>query len=309
MLPLPDLPLLKRAPWPLLVALSLAVGCAEKIAEEDSAAVPSTDIHLIALSYDSGELQFGPPRNVTRRPGYDNQPWFIPGQDAFYFAGMGTDTLTNIFRYDISSGDIVPEPSSPDAEYSPQNPLGATDAITVVRVEVDGAQRLWQFEDGAKSPLMPEITTVGYYIWIAESRLLMFLVGDTLTLHTYNFDTGVDDYLLDNPGRTFKRVPGSALISFIHKVSQQEWWIKTFDPATGAIKPLVRTLPEREDFAWLPDGRIIMSGEHSLHSWSPGGEWQELITFTDPALQGITRLAVSEGGEWLALVSAEASPQ
>lgn len=309
MWPLPDLPQLKQAQWPLLVTLFLAVACVEKIAEEATAAVPSTDIHLIALSYDGGELRFGPPKNITHRPGYDNQPWFIPGQNAFYFSGMGADTLTNIYRYDLSSGAIVPQPSSPDAEYSPQNPMGNANAITVVRVEVDGAQRLWQYEGAAKSPLMREITTIGYYIWVTESRLLMFLVGDTLTLHTYDFATGVDEYLLDNPGRTFKRVPGSALISFIHKVSEREWWIKTFDPATGDIEPLVRTLPEREDFAWLPDGRIIMSGEQSLHGWSPGGAWQELITFTDPALQGITRLAVSPGGEWLALVSAEAAAE
>ena len=133
---------LQIRPLLLLLALSLAVACASKIIEEADAPIPSTDLHLVALSYDGDHIEFGPPKNVTDRPGYDNQPWFIPGQDAFYFSSMGGDTSTNIYHYDLAMGKMALKPSSPDAEYSPQNPVGNTGAITVVRVEVDGAQRM-----------------------------------------------------------------------------------------------------------------------------------------------------------------------
>ena len=39
---------------------------------------PATDIYLADLRVAQGRVTVGPPVNVTVRPGYDNQPFFLP---------------------------------------------------------------------------------------------------------------------------------------------------------------------------------------------------------------------------------------
>ena len=43
-----------------------------------AAAPPATDIYLADLRVADGRVQVGTPVNVTARPGYDNQPFFLP---------------------------------------------------------------------------------------------------------------------------------------------------------------------------------------------------------------------------------------
>jgi hypothetical protein len=75
---------------------------------------------------------------------------------------------------------------------------------------------------------------------------------------------------------------------------------------------LVRTLPRIEDYAWAPDGSLFMAQGNRLFRWKAGPgstgsvtEWKPVAAFADPALQRLSRLAVSQAGDWIALVSAE----
>ena len=99
-------------------------------------------------------------------------------------------------------------------------------------------------------------------------------------------------------------------VSFVHKVSNDEWWLTLLDPNTKQQKRLVRMPRRVEDYSWTPDG-IALIGEGSvLKSFDPqrGGEWETVADLAQYGLTGITRLSVSPRGDAVAVVAVPASP-
>ena len=66
---------------------------------------PGTDVWLAPLETNAaGELTVGSPRNVTGRPGYDNQPHFTPDGSGFWYTAA--DEL-NLFSYPDTNGNAA----------------------------------------------------------------------------------------------------------------------------------------------------------------------------------------------------------
>src|SRR5262245_61760801 len=134
----------------MTLALLVALGAAWMQAP---AAAPDTEIFLARLTRAGAKLAVEEPVNITNSPGYDNQPSFTPDGAALLFAssrGAGGDK-TDIYRYEIESRRTVRITDTPEREYSPAvTPDGAH--IGVVRVEADGAQRLWRFTLAGRDP-------------------------------------------------------------------------------------------------------------------------------------------------------------
>jgi hypothetical protein len=82
------------------------------------------------------------------------------------------------------------------------------------------------------------------------------------------------------------------------------------DLATRRTHPLVPTLRGVDQYAWTPDGVLLMAKGTKLYQWKAGrgSEWQEVADFAGAGLQTITRLAVSPRGDRLALVAADPAP-
>ncbi|MFQ5753553.1 MAG: hypothetical protein ACE5HI_16305, partial [bacterium] len=70
--------------------------------------------------------------------------------------------------------------------------------------------------------------------------------------------TGKGDKIMGGIGRSLHKIPNTNVISFVRKVSENEWWIKQLDLQDRKIKSLILTLPGSEDYAWTPDGIILM---------------------------------------------------
>jgi hypothetical protein len=75
----------------------------------------------------------------------------------------------------------------------------------------------------------------------------------------------------------------------------------------GAVSRLVR-LPEDDEFyTWAPDGTLYSASRGSVVRWNgvsgEGSAWVPLAWATPPAVRGISRLAVSPDGRWLAFVA------
>ncbi|MDX1546708.1 MAG: hypothetical protein R3247_06960, partial [Rhodothermales bacterium] len=241
--------------------------------------------------------------NVTNRAAYDNQPFFTPdGQALLYTAYQ--DTQTDIYRADLGGAQIAfrPMTRTPESEYSPTPLPGG--GFSTVRVEADGTQRLWRFDaDGAASLVLDAVAPVGYHAWADDHTVALFVLGDPPTLQLADTRTGRADTLARNIGRSLHRVPGSQRISFVQK-GGAAWTIRTLDPATGALETVTETLPEREDYAWTPDGRLLMADGAVLYEWTPESEgWRVLVDFTAAGITNLTRLAVSPDGTRLALVA------
>ena len=264
-----------------------------------------TEIYLAPLEGTGSSLAVGTPANVTRRPGYDNQPSFAARGRAIWFTARHGDQ-TDIYQHDLASGSTTRLTRTAESEYSPTL-LPDETGFSVIRVERDSTQRLWRFAlDGTNPELVLEyIRPVGYHAWAGPQELVLFVLGDPPTLQRVRAQA--TDTLAQNPGRSIHRVPGEAAVSFVHKKSADEWWIRRLHLATGTITDIVRTLPGSEDHAWTPDGVLMMAQGPALYAWSPasGPGWREVRRFSEPGLQHITRLAVSPDGTRLAFVSDE----
>jgi hypothetical protein len=294
----------------LFLLLLAVVGCGAETespsatADTTAAAAPSTDIYMAALSMQGGQLQVETPRRLTTHAGYDNQPTFTPdGRALLYTSVRGGQADT--YRYVFADSTHRAVTSTPTSEYSP---TPHDDGFSVVRVEADGTQRLWQFASDGSSPslLLPDIQPVGYHAWATPSRVALFVLGDPATLQLTELNAEPPDTLARDIGRSLHRVPErAAMISFVQYTSDSTSQIHLLDTETRATEPLVDTRSGGDFHAWTPDGLLLMAAGSMLYQYDPDGaaDWQ-LVADLRP-LRDLTRLAVSPSGDRLALVAAE----
>ena len=272
-----------------------------------AAGAPSTDIWVGRLERgDDGGLVVAGLANATDRDGYDNQPSFHPTGASVLYTSAIDSTQTETFRLTLGDGagaqpsgpDGTPaQASGPDGAADPVHRVGAAervtrtpgasefspsaipgqDAFSAIREE-RGAQYLWRYaDDGADlGAIFATVEPVGYHAWADERTAVMFVLGDPPTLRVGDALSGEVRTVAENPGRSIHRIPGTSAISFVRKVSEDEWWIERLDPSSGESERLVRTRPGREDYAWTPDGEILMGDGTALHAWTPDVGWSEV---------------------------------
>ena len=88
----------------------------------------------------------------------------------------------------------------------------------------------------------------------------------------------------------------------MRKVAEDEWWFERLDPLTGETTRLVATPPGREDYAWTPQGEILIGDGAKLLAWSADAGWWEVAHFDEADGGDISRIAVSADGTRVALV-------
>jgi hypothetical protein len=267
-------------------------------------APPTTDIYLVGIETDPNGIRVtSQPRNVTDRAGYDNQPFFLPDGKSFFYTCYQDDGQTDTCRYDLANQSTNKVTRTPEAEYSP-TPMPDGKHFSVIRVESDGTQRLWKFTMEGTEPalILENVKPVGYQAWGDASTVAMFVLGEPPTLQVADTQSNKVEKLAENIGRSLHKIPGQRAISFVHKVTDDEWWIKRLDLASRKASPIVRTLPSSEDYAWTPDGSLIMGKDGTLYKHTPDRDqdWQEVGELV--GVKGITRIAVSPNGDVLALV-------
>jgi WD40-like Beta Propeller Repeat len=284
---------------------------------------PDTEIYLAPMTIANGAIELGPAVNITSNPGYDNQPSFTPDGKGILFTSVrgGPSTAlgaggsqTDIYKYDIASKQTAQVTSTPESEYSPTvTPAGT---ISVVRVELDEAktQRLWQFTAGGRDPrlVLETIKPVGYHAWSDDHTLALFVLGQPATLQLADTRSGTAVPLASDIGRSIQQIRGpqaaAGSISFVQRERNGDVLnlvIKELNPATRAtsvLTPAVAGATEA-DTAWTPDGTLLMVKGGTLYGWRRGQSgWKEVASLERLSLAGVTRLAVSPNGDYLALV-------
>jgi dipeptidyl aminopeptidase/acylaminoacyl peptidase len=269
---------------------------------------PATDIFVADVNERGGQLKVGRPANITRRPGYDNQPRFLPDGKSILYTSVREDKQADIYRYDAAKGTSARLTQTPESEYSP-TPTPDGKYFSVIRVEADSTQRLWKFPLAGGPPVLvlESIKPVGYHVWVDDKTVLLFVLGTPNTLRLADVPAGEAETILTNVGRSLHRVPGREKVSFVHKVSDGEWVIKEMDIKSREIVPVIKTLPASEDYAWTPGGILLMAKGSALYKYDPARDkgWQEVADFSADGVTSVTRLAVSPKGNRIAFVAAD----
>ncbi|MCI0435357.1 MAG: hypothetical protein L0271_17200 [Gemmatimonadetes bacterium] len=228
-----------------------------------------TDIHLATLTERNGVLEVSAPENVTRRPGYDNQPYFAPDGRSLWFTRI-EGGQADIARYDIATGRVEMLTRASESEYS-ATPVPGSEAFSVIRVEADSTQRLWRFplDGGSPSLVLPDVAPVGYQAWADENTLVLFVLGQPATLQVADARGGEARVVATSPGRSIQKIPDRRAVSFALRTADG-FRIDELDLATGVITMLVQARPGAEFHAWTPGGRLLTAEGAQLWSWSPG---------------------------------------
>jgi Tol biopolymer transport system component len=293
--------MLKLAQALLVVSL---IGCqsgGEPPTPAQPASPPQTDIHLFALSAEG----VAPVARVTDRDGYDNQPLFTPDGERLLFTSDREGQM-DTFAYSPISGALERITRTMEGEYSPTVLPDDEAWFSTIRMDTAGVQELWQYPLADGTPArIADIDRVGYHTWIGSDRILFFRLGRPSTLQLVTKGTADTTIVATNVGRSLHRIPGEFASSYTQSSPNDYVEILRYDWETGESASLAAAIDGHQDYAWTPDGEILMAVEGVLYGYTPGEsvEWREIA---DLGLTGTSRIAVSPDGQLLAVVAERA---
>lgn len=265
---------------------------------------PDTDIFVAEIAGTAGSPTFSGWRNVTRRAGYDNQPGFTADSRSILYT-VQSEGQTDIYRHDLATGRNARVTETPESEYSATVMPGGL-RFSAIRVEADSTQRLWSFAMDGSAPelVLADVAPVGYHAWLDDSTLALFVLGRPATLQIADARTGGARVAAHDIGRSLHRVPGRSAVSYLHRDGGGST-LRTLDPSRGRGAVLVAGLEGSQDYAWTPNGVIIMGSGSELYAFDPltDSDWRRLVDLSGAGITGITRIAVSPDGAVIAVVA------
>jgi hypothetical protein len=267
---------------------------------------PSTDIYLIPLERAGDTWRLGTVINATARAGYDNQPFFLADGSGFLFTSIREDRQADTYRFDVATRTVTHVTATPESEYSPTPIPHRPGWFSAVRVEADSTQRLWAFRlDGTDAELVREdVKPVGYHAWIEGGGLALFVLGSPATAQVIAEPNAAPRVVAEDVGRGFGRIEGASGV-FLTRRHDGGYQISRLDLPSFTIQPVVQT-PRNDFFAWH-EGTLFAGDESRVLAFRPGTDsaWVEIGDLGPQGVRGITRLAVSPDGKWLAVVGVE----
>jgi hypothetical protein len=279
------------------------------------AAPPASDIYLAPLTVQGDRIVVGAPVNITKRPGYDNQPWFTSDGKSILFTSIREDRQADIYRYDVASKATTRVTSTPESEYS-ANIMPGGKRFSVIRVEKDSAQRLWSFALDGSDPrvVFERVKPVGYHVWVSPDAAVVFVLGagrDANAL-VWADRSGRADTLARDIGRSLVSAGGSGF-SFVQRMPDSTWHLRVGGskrPASAADFTDVTALPPGADFVfWLDANRIVSAAGSKILLWERSKKsWTTIGDLGSAGISGLSRLAVSPDRKWLAFVANEPRP-
>ncbi|MDA7858365.1 hypothetical protein N9B31_03810 [Mariniblastus sp.] len=293
----------------IVIALqAVSVFAVQDDPSEQALELPECDIYLFDVVVAENLVSIANGQNVTKRSGYDNQPWFTPDSKTFLFTANYQPDRTDVYEFRLASGEIRQLTDSRDQEYSPQvskdNQMlsfvtdGETANQSIWSSNREGGNLNWVLKNlGEREP-------VGYYAWNRSTEKILFWSRYGFSLQLVDLQSNTARYITGDAIPVSPQIiPGTTNFSFVHRQGNGEVWIKELNPKTFAIRPLVMIEGANHHYAWTPNGSILMAEGEKLNQWRPGGKWEAVADFSEYAMKSPTRVAVSPDGKKLAVVA------
>ncbi|HEY9031683.1 MAG TPA: hypothetical protein VIM93_10010 [Kangiella sp.] len=287
----------------LAIILSAQLVCVSDLrAEDQTPAIPSTDIVVIPVSSlgASMKVDAGNALNAFNHIGYDNQPHFSADGELLYFTRM-MDEQTDILAYHFAEKKLTNITHSDDvSEYSPT--VYDDSRLSVIGVNSEGQQhlRLITLDDATQQVLNPAIEPVGYHAWLNSDLAATFVLGEVMTLQLLDVNAeGKAEPLVENIGRCLQRVAENK-VSFTQLIDGQHH-IFLIDQS-GDVKSTDIILPEGvQDYVWL-DLNGVAVGKGSQLWYISNTEKKIIADLKELEINNISRLALDTINQRLALV-------
>lgn len=268
---------------------------------------PDTEIFLFNIEKKNGIFQVEKGRNISQNPGYDNQPSFYTNDLVIY--ARTRNGQTDIAGYNlVINEDLWYSNTKQGGEYSPKR-IPESTKIAAVRLDTTGLQRLYQYDMETQEGriLIPELK-VGYFAFLNENKLITAVLTESrmdLVLNHLNGETS--ETLASNIGRSLHKVPDTGSISYTVLNEEKNLDLYLMDFKEGEPSSFfVCTLPAGvQDYVWLDQDQILIGNDEKLFFYKVLGhpEWTAVADLSDYNLRNITRIAISEDGNTIALAA------
>lgn len=267
-----------------------------------AAQVLTTEVWLGPLDMRDGRFVAGEMKNISNHPGYDNQPTFFADGKSLVFSseadsvaetGLGIQAI----RYDIGSGKVTK--LTKVRGFSPTPADGGKKFMTLREGTV------WQYDlnGGNARALLPEVKTAGYFTRIDDEQWMLFMNEEQR--HIAFWDGKELHRLVPGAITAPYRIPGERAVSFVVQEGDAKKLMRLNFGEDHAT--LLATIPFKTGghHVWTSRGTLLLASGNEIHEWNPSkpDDWPVVHRFSEPDLQGITRIALSPAEDRIAVVS------
>lgn len=255
------------------------------------AQLPNTDLYMFSFVESDKGLRLTSPKFLSgfNKTGYNNQPAFLSSNRLLVTTNARQKDQTDIILLDLDEEKLRYITKTSVNEFSPTlMPDGRN--ISVIRQ--DGKdQWLWQYprdqSDGGNK-IFRTLNDVGYHCWFNNESVGLFRVTDPISFSIGNVKTQVVENVLNDIGRCLKLNDQGELV-FVHKVTEDFWYLKSFNFSTNKIKIISEI--DDEDFEILSSGSYLIGKESKLYILQEGDDnWKEVADLAEYGIKDITRI-------------------
>ncbi|MBB4077506.1 Tol biopolymer transport system component [Lewinella aquimaris] len=276
-----------------------------------AAQAPKSQLYVFDIKVGDTLVTLTNPRYLSgfNGNGYNDHPHWADRN--VLYASVSTPDMEqpDIYRFDLANTTRTRLTQTKSGEYSPKR-MGDGSRFSAVRqeyVDRDTVLRLWEFPADLSDNGRPVFSTtsgIGYYEWLNNNQLALFLVGNPNQLVMASANGDSPRTLATNTGRTFTRLTNGNLV-YVDK-SNTPWQLVErnlyrLEEAPKVIAPMV---DGTEDFVVLPDGSYLAGNDSKLYRLDPTtpAAWREVVDLGFYGLRRISRLAYDGRGQ-LAIVA------
>ena len=279
-----------------------------------SAQINDSEVWVGSLDMSGGRFAVTNLVNISKHPGYDNQPAFFPDGRLVLTSQIAvldeTGHAVQAVIHDFASGTSAPVPGALGFSPTP----AADGALMLLR---EG--KVWLHEVSGKERALTETNDAGYFCRFDDRTWVLFMNDKQRRIVIYNASTKALETMAVGAGSAPVRVPGKRAVTFVAvepfpapegEAAKSAPPRKLFLRQLELDNRLLTTLsavpfPTSGSHVWTSRGTLLMASVHTIYEWNPThpDEWRPVAQFDDPELQGLTRIALSPRGDRIALVS------
>ena len=271
------------------------------------AQLPTTNIITVDYVVDENKVEIDKPLFITgfNTSGYNNQPYFTGPDELLITSSFEAKGKTDIFLLNTKGRILKRVTATEQSEYSPN--LNSDGTISVVREELGNhsptLQFLWKYPADRSSfglQGLSEYDNIGYYCWLPNQKVALFLVGERNKLVIVDMLSGEETFVSYNIGRCLRYDNNGGLL-YVQKLGSA-WTLRRQDLSEDISEYIGITPTNSEDFEILPNGSLISSEGTELQYFdmTKRNGWSKIIDLSSLGIKDISRIARS--GKKLALV-------
>lgn len=268
------------------------------------AQVPDTEIYLFSIEKMDGKYIFSNGKNITNRKGYDNQPYFSKDSKTIYFTTNRTGNNFDIYKYSLAENQTSPVITSSENEYSARE--FDENTLHFVREGEKQLMTVFEFNKNTKKekPAFKVNEPIAYYAFNKNKDALVW-VRYAFFMNFINTEKNINRFVANYAQPSVPHlIPNTNNFSFMQRHPDDSLWIKEFNPANLAVRPIITSKDGKRDYCWMPDGSLLMASGTELYRFDEKKDktWVLIANLQSFGIKSLTRMVVSPDGKYLAVV-------